>query len=554
MERTRPSGQSRLISEPGKGKRMNLFDRAIAAVNPEKALRREQARCRLQILRKFQDSGYDESGASHSRNAMRGWNASSKSPQEDIDRNLHTLRQRSRSLMMSAPIGVSALKTNRTNIVGTGLRARPTIDRKVLGLSEDEAKNWNRRTQREFELWAKSKHCDTTKVNNFYEMQQIVCLSWLMNGDAVALVRYSDRETAYMPYGLRIHMIESDKVCNPQSYGSYVNLQQVNPDNGNRIYNGVEIDSQGAVVAYHICSTYPNSSMQVEKKWERVEAFGKRTGFQNVLMVYESERAEQYRGVPYLAPVIESIKQLTRYSEAEIMAAVINGFFTIFITTEKNTSEMPFTGFAEDGEGEVSDGSNYGIGPGMINILAPGEDIKAADPARPNVNFDAFTTAYAKYIGAALEIPSELLLKQFGASYSASKAALEEAWKAFRMKRTWLVNDFCQPVYEMWLVEAIALGRISAPGFYLDPSIREAWCKCSWNGPSQGMLDPLKEINAATKRVALGVSTREIETMEMNGGNFDDNAAQLKHEAGLMGKIGKLMSEESEGRDGESRH
>lgn len=518
---------------------MNLIDNVIAAFNPVAALQREKARCNLEIIRNFRNSGYDESGASHSKNSMRGWNASSRSPQEDIDRNLHTLRQRSRSLMMSAPIAVSALKTNRTNIIGVGLRARPNIDRKVLGISEVEAKAWCKKAQREFELWAKSKHCDSTKINNFYEMQQIACLSWLMNGDAVALIKYSDRESEFMPYRLRIHLIESDKVCTPHSSGSYVNLQQV-ADNGNRIYNGVEIDSGGAVVAYHICNTYPQSFLQAKKEWVRVKAFGERTGFPNVLMIFESERAEQYRGVPYLAPVIESLKQLTRYTEAEIMAAVINGFFTVFITTEKSTSEMPFTGIGEDDTEEV--GNRYGMGPGMINILAPGEDIKMADPSRPSTHFDAFTTAYAKYIGAALEIPSELLLKQFGASYSASKAALEEAWKAFRMKRAWLVNDFCQPIYEMWLVEAIAKGRINAPGFYLDPSIREAWCKCEWNGPSQGMLDPLKEVNAATKRVALGISTREIETMEMSGGNFDDNAEQLKHEADLMGKISKLLS------------
>lgn len=537
---------------------MNLIDRAIAAVNPEAALRRERARCSLDIIQRFRNSGYDESGASRSKNAMRGWDASSRSPQEDIDRNLDTLRQRSRSLMMSAPIAVSAIKTNRTNIVGVGLRARPTVDREVLGISEAEAKAWCKKTQREFELWAKSKHCDSTKTNDFYEMQQIACTSWLMNGEAVALVRYNDDEAAFMPYGLRIHLIESDKVCSPHSGGSYVNLQQTDESTHNRIYNGVEIDGNGAVVAYHICSTYPNSSMQAEKKWTRVKAFGEKTGFPNVLMVFESERAEQYRGVPYLAPVIESLKQLTRYSEAEIMAAVINGFFTVFITSEKGTSDMPFTGFgAGDGDSEgTGDGSNYGMGPGMINILAPGEDIKMADPSHPNANFDAFSTAYAKYIGAALEIPHELLLKQFGASYSASKAALEEAWKAFRMKRTWLVNDFCQPVYEMWLVEAIAKGRIAAPGFFLDPAIREAWCRCAWNGPSQGMLDPLKEVNAATRRVRLGISTREIETMEMSGGSFDDNAEQLKREAEKMGEINALLEPEKpepEESDGQER-
>ncbi len=518
---------------------MNILDRLITVVSPEKALRREKARCQLQAVRKFFDSGYDEAGASHSKSSMLGWDASSRSPQEDIDRNLHTLRQRSRSLMMSAPVAVAALKTNRTNIVGVGMRAKPKIDRDVLGLSEKEAKQWEKKAQREFDLWAKSKHCDSTKTNNFYEMQQIACLSWLMNGDAVALVEYSDKESVYMPYGLRIHMIESDKVCSPFSSGGYVNLQQTNPENGNRIYNGVEIDENGAVTAYYICNTYPGSSLTAERKWVRVEAFGRRTGFQNVLMIYESERAEQYRGVPYLAPVIEALKQLTRYSEAEIMAAVINGFFTVFITTDKDPAEMPFAGIDND---EPVGGNNYKMGAGLINVLAPGEKVETADPSRPNSNFDAFTSAYAKYIGAALEVPSELLLKQFKASYSASKAALEEAWKAFRMKRIWLANDFCQPVYEMWLVEAIAKGRIKAPGFYLDAAIRNAWCGCEWNGPSQGVLDPLKEINAAAKRVALGVSTRERETMEINGGSFDDNAEQLKHEAQLMGEIGRLAA------------
>lgn len=521
---------------------MNVIDKMVAVINPIRALEREKARCRLGIIQKFYNSGYDEGGASHDKNSMRGWRASSKSPQEDIDRNLDTLRQRSRSLMMSAPIAVSAIKTNRTNIVGMGLRLRPTIDREVLGMSDEEAKRWEKKTQREFELWAKSKQCDATKVNNFYEMQQIVCMSWLTNGDAVGLIEYCDKEKNFMPYELRIHLIESDKVCNPQSTGAYVNLWETNPDNGNRIYNGVEIDDKGAVVAYHICNAYPNSALVAQKKWVRVKAFGERTGMPNVLMIFESERAEQYRGVPYLAPVIEALKQLTRYSEAEIMAAVINGFFTVFITSEKSPSEMPFTGIAGDDEDEYDTDNSYGLGPGMINVLAPGEDIKMADPSHPNSNFDAFTTAYAKYIGAALEIPSELLLKQFGASYSASKAALEEAWKAFKMRRAWLIDDFCKPIYEIWLTEAIAKGRIKAPGFYLDASIREAWCKCAWNGPAQGMLDPLKEIKAAKGRVDLGVSTREIETMEMNGGNFDDNAAQLKHEAVHMGEINSLLN------------
>ena len=70
---------------------------------------------------------------------MRGWLASSKTPQEDIDKNIPVLRQRSRSLFMSAPLAVSAIKTNRTNIVGEGLRLKSTIDADLLGMTMDEA-------------------------------------------------------------------------------------------------------------------------------------------------------------------------------------------------------------------------------------------------------------------------------------------------------------------------------------------------------------------------------------------------------------------------------
>lgn len=520
---------------------MNIIDKFVEAVNPSAALRRQNDRIKLELIRSFKNSGYDESGASRNKNSMRGWLASSKSPQEDIDRNIPILRQRSRSLYMSAPLAVSAIKTNRTNIVGEGLRLKSTIDAAFLRMTPEAAAEWQRNTEREFELWADSKFCDSTRVNNFYEIQQVACLSWLMNGDACALVEY-ERPTPAFPYGLRVHLIEADRVSTPHTSGTAVNLYATESTTGNRIFNGVEVTDAGRVVAYHICSTYPNSQLRAAKKWQRVKAFGDKTGTPNVLMIFEAERAEQYRGVPYLAPVIESLKQLTRYGEAEMMAAVINGFFTVFITSEGNTGEMGFTGVLDDEDRVSDDDLNYELGPGMVNVLKPGEKIDIADAKRPSSNFDAFTTALAKYVGAALEIPVELLIKSFNSSYSASRAALLEAWKAFRMKRKWLAADFCQPLYEIFLTEAIANGRIKAPGFFLDPAIKKAYCRAQWNGPAPGMLDPVKEATAAEKRIAIGVSTRQRESIEMTGTDFDANVAQLARENQLMKEAGLVSA------------
>lgn len=520
---------------------MNIFDRVVEAVSPAAALRRETARWKLQSIRAFQNSGYDESGAARNKNSMRGWRAYSKTPQEDIDKNIPVLRQRSRSLYMSAPLAVSAIKTNRTNIVGEGLRLKSTIDADFLRMTPDQAADWQRRAEREFELWAQSKFCDSTRVNNFYEIQQVACMSWLMNGDACVLLEY-EKPTRTLPYGLRIHLIESDRVSTPNSTGNNVYLYATNPDNGNRIFNGVEVDGNNRVVAYHICSTYPNSNLYSKKEWKRVKAFGEHTNVPNVLMIYETERAEQYRGVPYLAPVIESLKQLTRYSEAEQMAAVINGFFTVFIKSTRGTSEIGFTGVTDEDD-RIADGDrNYELGPGLVNVLNPDEEIDIADAKRPSSNFDAFVTSLAKYVGAALEIPVEILTKQFSSNYSASRAALLEAWKAFRMKRAWLAADFCQPVYEIFLTEAIANNRLNAPGFFLDPLIRKAYCGAQWNGPAQGQIDPVKEVNAAEKRISIGISTRQRETIEMMGGDFDSNVAQLARENQMMKAAGLLAS------------
>lgn len=49
------------------------------------------------------------------------------------------------------------------------------------------------------------------------------------------------------------------------------------------------------------------------------------------------------------------------------------------------------------------------------------------------------------------------------------------------MRREWLTKDFCRPVYEIWLTEAVARGRIVAPGFLTDPLIRQAYLASEWS-------------------------------------------------------------------------
>lgn len=509
-------------------------------MDKQKQLHDLQCKLAMDIL----NSGYGNYGASLDRKAMKGWSYYGGGPKEDIDDNIDVLRQRSQDAFCGIPIATSALKTMRTNVVGGGIKPRPNIDAELLGLTEEEASEWEAIAMREFSLWADSANCDLERMNNFYELQQLGFLSWITRGDVFVLLPYTSRINE--PYDLRIQLIEADRVCNPQN----------NPYN-DKIINGVERNDRGEIVAYHIANHHPLSAAHAyNRKWNRVLAYGPRTGRRNVLHCIDSERIGQSRGVPILSPVLETLKQLGRYTDAELMSALINSLFTAFIETP--LPEMRPFGEAGNGDYQLND-DELSMGNGTIATLAPGETVKFADPSKPSNTFADFVDALVRQIGAALEIPPELLLKQFANNYSASRGALLEAWKMFKMRRTWLINDFCQPIYEEWLSEAVAKGRINAPNFFLDPLVRKAYSNCSWSGPSAGQLDPVKEANAAKIRVQEGFSTRQQETIELNGGDFYENNRQRVQEEIARQDIpvyikGELATSKAEDEEGEEEN
>ena len=266
--------------------------------------------------------GYSEAGASLDRRSMKGFTAQSGSPNEDINHNNYTLRQRSRILYMSSTVAAAAINTNRTKVIGTGLVLNSAIDRQVLGMSADAAKEWQRKTEAEFRLWAGDKrNCDAIGMNNFGCLQQLGLKSWLLSGDVFPLLKHYKR-TPLNPYSLRVHLVEADRISTPAEYGGGISasgyfegkVPEGKPGAGHKIYDGVEVDENGLVEAYYIRNAYPFEYVTEDIKWTRVEVYGKRTGLPNILQVMDSERPDQYRGVPYLAPVIETLLQLRRYT------------------------------------------------------------------------------------------------------------------------------------------------------------------------------------------------------------------------------------------------
>lgn len=486
--------------------------------------------------RAIRNTGYSEAGASLRKGSLAAWTPVKSSPQSDIDANLGVLRGRSSDLVLGTPVASAAINTSRTNIVGSGLKVSPRPRYKMLGMTAEDAEAWSRKVKAEFALWADSTECDVLGRNNFYDMQDIAYMSYAIDGDAFALFKYR-QGTALMPYSLRIQLIEAARVSNPQptSVDGVLlpgSVSMLNTANGNRIINGVEVNDDGKVEAYYVCNRYlyDPTNLYKPREWVRVEARGSETGLPNILQVCHDERPEQYRGVPKLAPVLETIKQVGRYTNAELTAAIIKAYFTMFIketalhdSTDGGISEMLGT----QPELPSLDPNSIALGPGTINMLPQGYDVDSVDPQRSLSTFEPFVSELTKQIGASLGIPYEVLMKSFNSSYTASRAALLQAWSEFKMRRTWFSRDFCQPVYEAWLTEAIVRGRVEAPGFFDDPLIRRAWCNSEWFGPVMGVLDPVKEAESAQLRVLYGLSTREKEAAEMTGTSWDENIERL---------------------------
>lgn len=509
---------------------MTAIERAVSVFSPARA--RAMAGTRLGVAFAGQFAG-----ARTDKTSMRNFRPLAGSADSDAIGDLPTLRARSRDLARNAPIARGARNTSKTNIVGAGLRMSSSLQREVLGISDEAAEAWEDNAEVLFDLWASSKMASVDRKANFYELQGVAFTSAWDSGDCFALRRYKE-STSFL--ALCVQMIEADRVCTPSD-------RTVPRPGEPEIRDGVELDGDGEAVAYHLLNQHPGDSALIQtykpEDWARIPARGAR-GAPLMLHLMEMDRIGQTRGIPMLAPVIEALKQLDRYAEAELMAAVVSAFFTVFIKTtdgnsgDGNTGLIPPAAGPFGGDGNPGVGSNeMALGSGTIVDLADGEDVSIANPNRPNPNFDPFFLAVIRQIGIALGIPYEVLIMHFSSSYTASKAAIETARQFFTDRRVWLARNFCQPVYEWFLTEMVARGLIDAPGFLDDPVKRMAWCGSKWLGRAPIVLDAEKDARAAELWIDLGVETVESITTEKNGGDWWRNQEQRGRECDLRDKL-----------------
>jgi len=468
--------------------------------------------------------------ADRTSRAFAGWNPPLGSADADLLDELPTMWGRGRDLGRNEALTASAYQTYRDNIVGHVLRLSAQPAYRMLGRDKEWSDEWGNSVEAWFQTWSDSAECDAARTQTLLGLTHQALTGALMNGDALAVATWEPRPDSL--WSTRLQMIEADRLDTPPLLASRSDIRK-----------GVEIDRYGAPVAYHVRKTHPGDLGSGFDDFERIPAFTP-WGRRRVIHLYDKERSEQSRGKPIVAAVMKDLRMAGNYSQAELKAAVVNALVAAFIESDlpQDSVAALFSGGGEDlinplqyWNEAFSAANAPRLEGGAVIPIPIGAKLASHNPGRPATAFGVFMGSVVRRIAAGMHLPYELLLKDFSkTNYSSARAALLEAWRFFLGRRRWLSDMWLQPIYELWMEEAIALGRVLAPGFY---SNKYAWLKSRWVFAGRGWVDPVKEATAAKLRLETGLSTLEMECAEQ-GLDWEDVLEQQARERSRRQKLG----------------
>lgn len=460
-------------------------------------------------------------GASLLTEALKAFFVSNGSADADLNNDRELLALRSRALFQNNAFSSALISSIDVNVVGTGIHARPVIDYDLLGIDKENAERWALTVQKYFDLWADSKKCDAEAKNDFYQLQDLALKTELITGDCFAISSYDSRN----PFGLKVKLLEADRCRQP--YGTPAT---------DRLAMGIEVNEHGAPLNYYFTKkpVYGIDTLGEFVPYQRISAFDS-LGAQNVIHVFASDRPNQRRGVPFLAPIVSQLKQQERYQDAELMAAVVSSMFTVFITSN-DAAPADFYGNVE--EEQRVERNACELAPGGIATLAAGEDVRFADPKRPNANYAPFVDGIFREVAASRGLSSEQIMRQFNSSYNAVRGAMLESKKTYEKIKYGFVADFCQPVYEKFLHTCVAQGIVKADGYFTDPIKHLLWNSCRWDSDAGFMLDPTKETQAIIMQLDNQLIDRDTACRKISGVEYSVVAEKLAEERKIRASLG----------------
>lgn len=505
-------------------RKLNRVTRRKGELPEEFQLRRLHAKVRLQQA-KAMLSTY---AAADRGRRNKDWRASPASADLSIIPDAEILNPRARQLVRDSWIGKAAIRAASRNVVGKGIIPVPTAkDRHGVLLSE-----LNSYIQKLFWEWASNRlFCDIEKRQTFWQKQSLTVEERFTVGEHFIVWSY---EPTPETVGLRLQSFEPEQLdLNLQSY------------EGNEVRGGVEVNANGAAVAYHFYTRNPNDYLGRYRGSIRIIR-------ERVLHYFKQERVLQTRGVTPLAPVLQRIRDFHRRDDAEMWVAIMEACIGMVIIRNQPTSSSGFPTFApaSGDTGQTPGGMRtMDFVPGMVPELQPGEDVKPFTPTRPGGTYEPFSRMTLRGVGAGVGLSYEQLTRDFSqGTYSSQRQGMLEDNKEWGIEQDMLIDGVVCPIWELFYRFAVLEGRLDGiagfdMGEFLENPTR--FTDAEYVPPPQTWIDPEKEINAFVEGVKNRIITRE-EIVTARGGRFQQTLQKIAAEKQLADSLGLSLPEEVE--------
>lgn len=454
-----------------------------------------------QQLRRFEAARIDRMTAD--------WFATAASINEELRSDLDRLRARGRQLVNNNDYARRFRGMCEINIIGpSGVRLQARI--------EDAPGRPDRLANAAIEAaWAEwCRGCDVTGAMTFRDLCEQLVGS--LPSDGEFLVRLVRGEAAGNRFGLALQVIDVDRIDTTYN-GRY---------GGNAVIMGVEVDEYRRPVALHVLAAHPSDPSSVSRQRLRIPAG-------ELVHRYKVERAEQLRGIPWMAPGMLSLHHLGGFKLSALLAAEHGAnHYGFFVTPD---GAPPIAGDVGSA-GETITTSQ----PGTFDTLPAGVEFRQFDARYPNEVFAPFVKTTLQRIAAGWRVAYHSLANDLeGVNFSSIRSGTLEERDRWAADQAWFIDAFLEPVYREWLQLALLSGAIRTPtGSALPLAKSEKFAAHSWQPRRWDWVDPQRDMEAKVLGVRAGLLSPQSIAASM-GEDFETNldeiaaAMRLATEAGI---------------------
>lgn len=286
-------------------------------------------------------------------------------------------------------------------------------------------------------------------------------------------------------WGFAIELIDADRL--DHTYSTPLR-------DGSRIVGGVEVDSWGRRLAYHLWSVHPDDYDSVPRR-VRIPA-------DQILHIYREDRTQGFRGIPWGTPCMVQVNMLGRLWTAELAAANYDADRVAVIKPQAGLSDAEYN--LDDAQATATELTSDHA---TVWALDAGQDMLFPQSNHPNSVLPQFTAFLLKGLAAGYGVAHHSLSADLSESkFSSDRTGLLAERDHWRKLQGWFIRAFCDPIYRAWLEMAVLSGALR-----LQTTDVEKLYAPRWDGRTWDWVDPNNDIKASTTAIAENLSTLQLE-------------------------------------------